>query len=160
MYLRQLQKDLNVSSNTVRLELNKLSEMKLISAVESEEGKIKKYVANTFHPLYGNLRGLILKYIGVDQLLEEVFYKLGDLERVYLTGDMAEGKESPFIDLVVVGDIDRKYFEQLTTAAEKMLNKKIRTAVYAISEFTGSLLQDMPHVSVYGGEWGINSKLG
>lgn len=28
VYLRQLQKDLNVSSNTVRLELNKLSEMK------------------------------------------------------------------------------------------------------------------------------------
>jgi hypothetical protein len=149
VYLRQLQKELSVSSNTVRLELNKLSEMKLISMVEAEEGKIKKYVANTFHPLYDSLRGLVLKYIGVDQLLEEVFYKLGDLEQVYLTGDMAEGKESPFIDLVVVGDVDRKYFEQLSAAAEKMLNKKIRTAVYSRNEFSNSLLQEMSYVCVY-----------
>jgi hypothetical protein len=150
VYLRQLQKDLNVSSNTVRLELNKLSEMKLISAVESEEGKIKKYVANSFHPLYGNLRGLILKYIGVDQLLEEVFYKLGDLEQVYMTGDMAEGKESPFIDLVVVGDIDKAYFELLVDSAEKLLLKKIRAALYTNGSFSSSLLSGISHVCVYG----------
>jgi predicted AAA+ superfamily ATPase len=161
VYLRQLQKDLNVSSNTVRLELNKLSEMKLISTVEAEESKIKKYVANTFHPLYSNLRSIILKYVGVDQLLEEVFYKLGDVAEVYLTGEMADGKETPFIDLVVVGDIDKEYFEKLATRAEKLLNKKIRTAIYSKSEFSSALLQDMPHVCVYNGEWGgINSNLG
>jgi hypothetical protein len=154
VYLRQLQKDLNVSSNTVRLELNKLSEMKLISTVEAEESKIKKYVANTFHPLYSNLRSIILKYVGVDQLLEEVFYKLGDVAEVYLTGEMADGKETPFIDLVVVGDIDKEYFERLATRAEKLLNKKIRTAIYSKSEFSNLLLQDMPHVCVYNGEWG------
>ncbi len=74
VYLRQLERDLQVSSNTVRLELNKLSEMKLINAVKTEESKIKKYIANTVHPLYSNLRSIILKYVGVDQLLEEVFY--------------------------------------------------------------------------------------
>ncbi len=159
VYLRQLQKDLNVSSNTVRLELNKLSEMKLISTVEAEESKIKKYVANTFHPLYSNLRSIILKYVGVDQLLEEVFYKLGDVAEVYLTGEMADGKETPFIDLVVVGDIDKNYFERLVTSAEKLLHKKIRTAIYSKNEFSTSLLQDMPHVCVYNGEWGVNSKM-
>ena len=135
VYLRQLQKDLNVSSNTVRLELNKLSEMKLISTVEAEESKIKKYVANTFHPLYSNLRSIILKYVGVDQLLEEVFYKLGDVAEVYITGEMADGKETPFIDLVVVGNIDKEYFERLATRAEGLLNKKIRTAIYSKNEF-------------------------
>ncbi len=151
VYLRQLQKDLNVSSNTVRLELNKLSEMKLITVVEAEESKIKKYVANTFHPLYSNLRSIILKYVGVDQLLEEVFYKLGDVAEVYLTGEMADGKETPFIDLVVVGDIDKEYFERLATRAEKLLNKKIRTATYSKHEFSSMLLKNMPHVCVYSG---------
>jgi predicted AAA+ superfamily ATPase len=61
VYLRQLERDLQVSSNTVRLELNKLSEMKLVNAVETEESKIKKYIANTVHPLYSNLRSIILK---------------------------------------------------------------------------------------------------
>ncbi len=158
VYLRQLQKELGVSSNTVRLELNKLLEMKLITVAEGEEGKIKKYVANSFHPLYDNLRSIIFKFIGVDQLLEEVFYKLGDVVEVYLTGDMAEGKESPFIDLVVVGDIDRSYFDTLCTKAEKLLNKKIRTAVYTLVEFDLSLIHEVPHVCVYNSEWGGGGK--
>ena len=149
VYLRQLQKELNVSSNTVRLELNKLSEMKLISAMDSDEGKIKKYTANVMHPLYTNLRGLILKYMGVDQLLEEVFYKLGDLEAVYLTGEIAEGKTAPFIDLVVVGDIDRIFFSQLIDRAEEIMSKKIRTAIYTNDDFDSDILAKVQHVCVF-----------
>lgn len=154
VYLRQLQRELNVSSNTVRLELNKLSAMKLISATDQEEGKIKKYTANPLHPLYKNLRGLILRYMGVDQLLEEVFCKLGFLEEVYLTGEIAEGKNTPFIDLVVVGDIDREFFTTLIDRAELLLQKKIRTALYASEEFDPETLKDIPHVSVFRREKG------
>ena len=149
VYLRQLQKELNVSSNTVRLELNKLSAMKLISTLDTEEGKIKRYMANALHPLYNNLRGIILKYMGVDHLIEEVFYKLGDLEEVYLTGEIAEGKQTPFIDLVVVGDIERVFFNQLVEKAEGLLNKKIRAAIYLSEEFKPNILNEVSHVSVF-----------
>ena len=155
VYLRQLQKELNVSSNTVRLELNKLSAMKLISTLDSDEGKIKRYMANAVHPLYKNLRGIILKYMGVDHLIEEVFYKLGDLEEVYLTGEIAEGKNTPFIDLVVVGDIDRVFFNQLVEKAETLLNKKIRTAIYSLEEFRPFMLKDIVYVSVFKREKGL-----
>jgi predicted AAA+ superfamily ATPase len=149
VYLRQLERDLNVSSNTVRLELNKLSEMKLIRTVEAEDSKIKKYTANTFHPLYSNLRSIILKYVGVDQLLEEVFFKLGELDEVFLTGYIAEGKETPFIDLVMVGEFNKDFLFQLLAQAEKLLNKKIRTAIYSKSEFNLELLQGIQYVSIY-----------
>jgi len=151
VYLRQLERDLQVSSNTVRLELNKLSEMKLINVVETEESKIKKYIANTVHPLYSNLRSIILKYVGVDQLIEEIFYKLGEIDEVFLTGEFANGIETPFIDLVLVGDIDREYLNKLTERAEKLLNKKIRMAIYSKNEFRPSLLQNIQHVSIFNG---------
>lgn len=154
VYLRQLERDLNVSSNTVRLELNKLSEMKLISTVEVEESKIKKYIANSFHPLYSNLRSIILKYVGVDHLLEEVFYKLGALEEVFLTGDIAEGKETPFIDLVMVGDFNKEFLYQLLERAEKLLSKKIRIAIYSKNEFNLELLEGVQFVSIYKSEMG------
>lgn len=151
VYLRQLERDLQVSSNTVRLELNKLSEMKLINVVETEESKIKKYIANTVHPLYSNLRSIILKYVGVDQLIEEIFYKLGEIDEVFLTGEFANGIETPFIDLVLVGDIDREYLNKLVERAEKLLHKKIRIAVYSKNEFTPSLLENIQHVSIFNG---------
>jgi len=149
VYLRQLERDLNVSSNTVRLELNKLSEMKLISTVEAQESKIKKYIANTFHPLYSDLRSILLKYVGVDQLLEEVFYKLGELDEVFLTGDIAGGKETPFIDLVMVGEFNKEFLFQLLERAEKLIQKKIRVVIYSKSEFKLDLLKWIQYVSIY-----------
>jgi len=154
VYLRQLERDLNVSSNTVRLELNKLSEMKLINTVEAEDSKIKKYIANTFHPLYSNLRSIILKYVGVDHLLEEVFNKLGELEEVFLTGEIAEGKETPFIDLVMVGTFNKEFLFQLLERAEKLLNKKVRIAIYSKNEFKLELLDGIQCVSIYKSEMG------
>jgi hypothetical protein len=149
LYLRQLQKDLQVSSNTVRLELNKLSEMKIITGLKTEGGKIKKYGANTKHPLYKNLRSIVLKYIGVDDLLEKVFCNLGQLEKVYLTGRIAEGKEAPFIDLVVIGDVDKVFFNKLLKHAEIVMKKKIRVALYLPTEFTESILEDTQFLCVF-----------
>ncbi len=129
VYLRGLEKELGVSSNTVRLELNKLKEAKIIELAE-EDGNQKQYRANTKHPLFDPLRNLILKQIGFDELINTVFDKLGDVDRVYLTNDWADGKESPFIDLVVVGNIDKEYMSKLIEKAESIIKRKIRVAVY------------------------------
>ena len=54
VYLRGLEKEFGVSSNTVRLELNKLSEVKLIETVENPDSNQKQYRANSQHPLMTN----------------------------------------------------------------------------------------------------------
>ena len=147
VYLRGLEKEFGVSSNTVRSELNKLSEVKLIELVDNLKTNQKQYRANVKHPLFDNLRGLILKQVGIDALIEKVFNKLGEIEEVYLTNDWAEGKESPFIDLVVVGMVDRNYMQDLITKAEKLIQKKIRVALYG-KEFNKLSIAGVPHVRV------------
>jgi hypothetical protein len=130
VYLRGLEKEFGVSSNTVRVELNKLSEVKLIEVVENLESNQKQYRANTSHPLFENLRGFILKQFGLDALIERVFDRLGEVEAVYLTHDWAQGKTGPFMDLVVVGKVDQNYMHELIQKAEPILQRKIRVAVY------------------------------
>ena len=130
VYLRGLEKEFGVSSNTVRVELNKLSEVKLIEVVDNLESNQKQYRANVNHPLFDNLRGFILKQFGLDSLIEKVFDRLGDLEEVYLTHDWAEGKTGPFMDLVVVGKVDQNYMHELIQKVESILQRKIRVAVY------------------------------
>ena len=147
VYLRGLEKEFGVSSNTVRSELNKLSDVKLIETVSELDAHQKQYRANPKHPLFDNLRGIILKQVGIDALIEKVFNKLGEIEEVYLTNDWAEGKESPFIDLVVVGLVDRNYMQDLITKAEKLIQKKIRVAVYG-KEFNKLNIAGVPHVRV------------
>ena len=130
VYLRGLEKEFGVSSNTVRVELNKLSEIKLIEVVENLESNQKQYRANAKHPLFDNLRGFILKQFGLESLIEKVFDRLGDVEEVYLTHDWAKGKTGPFMDLVVVGKVDQNYMHELISKFELNMDRKIRVAVF------------------------------
>jgi hypothetical protein len=47
------------------------------------------------------------------------------------------------VDLVIVGDIDKPYLNQLIEKAETLIDKKIRAAVYQSEEFTEKKLQDI-----------------
>lgn len=148
VYLRGLERDLGVSSNTVRLELNKLSELQLIQEHTDilnikNSTKTKNYTVNTKHPMFKSLRGLIMQYIGLDQIIENVLEKLGNIDVVYLTGELAQGINSPFVDLIVVGDIDKNYLYQLIEKAEPLIDKKIRVGLYQPDEFTEKKLKDV-----------------
>lgn len=147
VYLRGLEKEFGVSSNTVRVELNKLSAVKLIEVVDNPESNQKQYRANSAHPLFDSLRGFVLKQFGLDSLIEKVFDRLGDLEAVYLTHDWAEGKMGPFMDFVVVGQVDQNYMHELILKAEPILQRKIRVAVYQ-SVFELPEWNDIPQIKL------------
>jgi DNA-binding HxlR family transcriptional regulator len=142
VYLRGLERDLGVSSNTVRTELNKLQDMNLIEVQDDAENtKVKNYVVNQGHPMFKTLRGIIMQFVGLDQIVDQIIKKLGNLDQVYLTGDLAEGKNSPFVDLVIVGEVDKPYLYQLIEKAEPLVQKKIRVGVYGKSEFNEGVLK-------------------
>lgn len=144
VYLRGLERDLGVSSNTVRLELNKLSDMQLIELQQKGgNSRLKQYAVNTKHPLYNQLRRIILQYVGIDQIVEQIIQKLGNLDKVYLTGDLAKGQNSTFVDLVIVGDIDKPYLYQLIEKVEPLIGKKIRVGLFTPTEFNEEHLQDL-----------------
>ncbi len=144
VYLRGLERDLGVSSNTVRLELNKLQEMHLIEVqVDSENTKVKNYVVNQGHPMFKTLRSIIMQFVGLDQIVDQIIKKLGNLDQVYLTGDLAEGKNSPFVDLVIVGNVDKGYMYQLIEKVEPLIQKKVRVASFSNDEFKSNILTDI-----------------
>ena len=146
VYLRGLERDLGVSSNTVRLELNKLQEIHLIEAQEdSDNTKVKNYVVNQGHPMFKTLRGIIMQFVGLDQILDQIIKKLGNLDQVYLTGDLAEGKNSPFVDLVIVGNVDREYMYQLIEKVEPLIAKKIRVGLFKPLDFSEELMIGIEH---------------
>ena len=141
VYLRGLERDLGVSSNTVRLELNKLQQMHLIQVQEDVENtKVKHYIVNQEHPMFLTLRGIILQFVGLDQIVDQIINKLGNVDQVYLTGELAEGRNSPFVDLVLVGNVDRPYLYQLIEKVEPLIQKKVRVGVFGKGEFREEML--------------------
>ncbi len=133
-YLRGLESEFGDSSNSIRQELNKLETAGLLES--NNEGNKKIFNANTKHPLFPEINSILMKFTGLDQLIIHVIDRLGDVNEVYLIGDLGRGVESELIDLVFVGNIDRDYLNQLILKAEKHIKKKIRYVYYSLEEFS------------------------
>lgn len=132
-YLRGLAEEFDESTNSVRVELNRFEEANML--VSENKGNKKYYKANDKHPLFRDIHSILLKYIGVDRIVEAIIGRMGSLEKMYLAGDYARGADSGIIDLVLIGEIDKAYLLEMTSKAEKMINKKIRFIIYMPDEW-------------------------
>ncbi|NOQ95792.1 MAG: GntR family transcriptional regulator, partial [Desulfobacterales bacterium] len=97
-YLRELAKEFNISTNSVREELNQLTRTKLLKS--EKNGRQVYYSAETSHPLFPELKSMVSKVMGIDQVIDGIVNRLGDIEEAYLIDDYAEGKDMGIIDLL------------------------------------------------------------
>jgi hypothetical protein len=132
-HLRGLETEFGESSNAIRLELNRLEKANML--LSQQEGNKKLFKVNSSHPLYSEINSIVRKYFGLDVIVNNIASRLGDLDSVYLTGDIAEGKDTGIIDLALIGKVDRTYLSQLVEKAEKLVNRKIAYLVYSPEEW-------------------------
>jgi hypothetical protein len=148
-YLRELAKEFGVSTNAVREELNQLTKANLLTSYKS--GRQVYYMANKLHPLFPELKSMVGKVMGLDQVMESILTRLGDLEKAYLIDDYAEGKDTGIIDLMLVGNIDQYHLNDLSRKTERYIKRKIRSLVLTREEFKAFMptLQNRPNLLVW-----------
>jgi DNA-binding transcriptional ArsR family regulator len=148
-YLRELANDFNVSSNAVREELNQLKKTHLLKS--EKNGRQVFYRANTDHSLFPELKSMVSKVLGIDQVIDGIVSRLGNIEKAYLVDDYAEGKDSGIIDIVLVGQIDQYHLNDLTKKTERYIKRKIRLLVLDHEEYRALWpdLEQKPHFLIW-----------
>ncbi len=127
-YLRGLADEFGESTNSIRLELNHLEEAGLLKS--ESDGNKKVYQANPEHPLFHDIRSLVLKHSGITQIIDQVVEKTGDIEKVWVKGDFAQGKDSDVVDLIILGNrINVEYFNSLIKKVENLIKRNIRYVI-------------------------------
>jgi predicted transcriptional regulator len=151
-YLRELSKEFNLSTNAVREELNQLTKTNLLKS--ERNGRSVYYTANPDHPLFPELKSMVSKVMGLDQVIDGIVSRLGDLERAYLIGDYAEGKDTGIIDLLLVGDINQHHLNDLSRKTERYINRKIRSLVMNQDEYQAlqHKFSKMPKLLIWAGQ--------
>lgn len=123
-YLRELEQELNESTNSIRFELAKLEGLKLLSSYKHSNRKY--YHANTDHVFFSDIRNMLLKENGFHSINSGLCNVTG-LNEIYVTGSYACGKSSKNIDLVLVGHrLDNEQICRAIEELEPVINKKIR----------------------------------
>lgn len=127
-YLRGLAEEFQESTNSVRVELNRLSEAGLLTS--GENGKTKLYRANETHPFYRELRNMVSKFLGLDQLVEQIVLRMGPVKKAYIVGDYAHGIDSGTIEMVLVGKgLDLDYLDFLTDKTYEKIQRRVSVTV-------------------------------
>ena len=140
-YLRNLEDEFGESTNAIRLELNKFEKAKFLTT--TTEGNKKIFTVNTRHPLFPDINRMLMKMTGLEYVVDYVLQRIGDLEKVYLVGNLSKGQNTSIIDLVLVGDnLNKPFLIEQIEKAEKKLNKKIRYVHYGKKEFSVAKIQE------------------
>lgn len=124
-HLRGLADEFQESTNAIRKELNQLSDA---GYLEKHTAKNKiVYRANTSHSLFKPLQKLIHTYLGIDEIVDHILHKSGDIQEVSLVGDYAEGLDSGKIEVLILGEnLNQAYLLQLADKIAEKLGKNIR----------------------------------
>ena len=141
-YLNGLANEMGESTNAIRKELNHLQDAGYLERLKVNN-KVE-YKANTGHPLFEVLRKVVLKHLGLEDVVEKVLEKMGNVDQIILVGDYAKGNDSGLIEVFLIGNgLNMQYIAQLEDKIEKLIGRKV--SFYLTTKF----LSDQKHIKLF-----------
>ena len=141
-YLNGLANEMGESTNSIRKELNHLYGAGYLKKVKVDN-KVE-YKANTNHPLFEVLRKVVFKHLGLEDVVETVLEKMGDVDQIILIGDYAKGNDSGLIEVFLIGkDLNMEYIANIEKKIENLIGRKV--SFYLASKF----LSDQEHIVLF-----------
>ena len=123
-YLNGLANEFNESTNSIRKELNNLSDAGYL--LKSKQNNRVIYNADTKHPLFKVLQKIVRQHLGLEEIVETVISRMGDLDIIALTGDYAKGIDSGFIQILIIGDkVNNEYLENLKPKIKNKISRDV-----------------------------------
>jgi len=142
-FVRQLTTLVEEDSTNVSRELARLEKTGIL--VTTTEGKQKYYQANRQSPLFNELHGLMLKTVGVADIIKKALEpRMADIKLAFIFGSVARSTDDrrSDIDLMVVGKISFGDVVSLLTPAEQKLGREVNLVVYPVAEFKKKVKED------------------
>ena len=123
-YLNGLANEFNESTNSIRKELNNLSDAGYL--LKSKQNNRVIYNADIKHPLFKVLQKIVRQHLGLEEIVETVISRMGDLDIIALTGDYAKGIDSGIIEIAVIGgDVNNEYLENLKPKIKDKISREV-----------------------------------
>lgn len=135
LYMRELERRTGFAIGTVQTELKKLQRLDIISSVK--DGNRVYYRANNAHPLYPEIRALVLKTSGLADVIVNALGNETDIRVAFVFGSFArqEEKAGSDVDLMVVGDIGLRKLTGLLMDVSGKIGREINPHVFSEKEF-------------------------
>ena len=123
-YLNGLAAEFNESTNSIRKELNNLSAAGYL--LKSKENNRVIYNANTSHPMFAILQKIVRQHLGLEQIVETVIERIGDVDQIALVGEYSRGIDSGNIEIIINGnEFNKDYLKNIKPKIEKKIGRQV-----------------------------------
>ena len=142
-YLREIVRKTGVGLGAAQRELKQLSGSGIIK--RTVRGNQVYYKADTDCPVFKELKGLIIKTVGVADILKEALSPLSKkIKAAFMFGSFVQGTErnDSDVDIMIIGDTT---FAEVTSAlsdAQTKLSREVNPTVYPVKEIQTKIAQN------------------
>ena len=91
VHMREIERLSGFAIGTIQQELRKLKELDLVT--RRRDGNRVYYEANVLHPLYPEIRSMVLKTVGLVGILRSALEESPDIRAAFIYGSIAKGEE-------------------------------------------------------------------
>ena len=134
LHLRDIARHSELTARAIRNELENLKSLGLVK--EFRDGNRLYFSAIPEHPIYSELKGIVMKTVGTVAIFRERLQS-NELEIAFVFGSLARGeaKATSDIDLIVIGELKTRRLFALLGDASTQLGREINPHVYTRQEF-------------------------
>ena len=135
-YMRELARHLRLTPSSLQRELASLVRGGIL--LQRREGKHVYFQAATDSPIFQELQGLILKTVGLADVIRDVLKPLADrIQWAFIYGSVARSGEHSAgdVDLMVIGQLGLADVSSPLRKAERRLNRAVNPTTYTANEF-------------------------
>jgi predicted nucleotidyltransferase len=135
LHLREIERRSGLTVGTVQQELKKLLNLDLIK--KRKDGNRLYYQANKQHPLYPEIRNIVLKTSGLADVIKEALSATPDIKIAFVFGSIArhEEKSGSDVDLMVIGAIGLRKLTGSLMEISEQIGREINPHVLTEKEF-------------------------
>ncbi len=134
LYLREIERRSGVTVRILQQELKSLAAAGLVLC--ERDGNRTYYEPNKNHPLYNDLRNIVLKTSGLGDVLREAMQS-DQIRWAFIFGSVARGEAGAGsdVDLMVIGSLGLRKLSGLLAGVSEKIGREINPHVFSMDEF-------------------------
>jgi len=148
-YTNEIVRSVGSGIGVVQRELEKLTASGLVTS--KKIGNQKHYQANRDTPIFDELRGIMLKTVGLADILRLALLPLSDrIQAAFIYGSMAKGSDTARSDvdvLIISNDLTYSDVYGALSGSEAQLGRPVNPSIYSRQELQRKLSEDNAFVS-------------
>jgi len=133
LHIREIERRTQLNDRTIRQELNKLLKLDLV--IDRRDSNRVYYRVNKTNPLYPDIHNLVLKSVGLSDVLWKALNDKG-VKIAFVFGSISEGRETSEsdVDLFVIGSLGMRKISSLLSGTADKIGREINTHVMTEDE--------------------------